>query len=117
MRLAFFNSLLRRALPPAAAMLLCACMTVPVIDHSRPGPCPMLTRELTLTVVEMRDAYKCGQVNDCLAVLALGSALFVASTVVSGSVVIVGNTLHWMERNGRCTNRVFTPPEATAAAL
>ena len=104
-------------LPLATPLLLSACVALPVIDYSRPIPCAMVTRELMLTVVEMRDAYRCQRADDCLAALALGSALFMASTVVSGSVVIVGNTLHWMESNGRCTNQTLTPPDATAAHL
>ena len=104
-------------LPATAVLLLSACMTVPVIVHNRPLPCPMVTRELTLTVLEMRDAYRCRLTDECLAVLALGTAVFVASTVVSGSLVIIGNTLHWMETYGRCTTQTFTPPEATAAQL
>ena len=101
----------------ALALLLSACVAVPVIDHRAPVPCPLVTRQLTLTVVEMQGAYRCQRTEECLASVVVGSALFAASTLVSGSVVIVGNTLHWMERNSRCTNQVFTPPEATAGTL
>ena len=97
--------------------LLSSCMMLPVIDHSLPIPCPMVTRQLTLTVVEVQGVYRCHRAEDCVANLVLGSAVFAASALVSGSVAIVGNTLHWMERNGRCTHQVFTPPEATAGTL
>ncbi len=112
-----FPGLCRRALPLALVPLLSACIAVPVIDHSRPVPCAMVTRELRLTVVELQDVYRCRRGDECLAALALGGAIFVASTVVSGSLVIVGNTLHWMETSGRCTDPAFTPHDAAAAPL
>lgn len=106
-----------RCTVPLATLLLSGCVALPAIDHSNPIPCAMVTRELKLTVVELQDVYRCRRGDECLAALALGTAVFAASTLVSGSLVIVGNTLHWMETNGRCTNQTFTPPEATAEHL
>ena len=43
-----------------------------------------------------------GYNDECLLV-----ALGVASTsyIVSGSIVVVGNTVHWIEKQGRCEDR------------
>lgn len=35
-----------------------------------------------------------------------GIAVPAGSFVVSGSIVLIGNTLHWLEYQGRCNNDV-----------
>ncbi len=39
---------------------------------------------------------------ECLLVLAPIVAISVGSLVVSGSIVVTGNTIHWLEKQGRC---------------
>lgn len=40
--------------------------------------------------------------GDPLSVVVLGSVVFGVTTVVSGSMVVMGNTIHYMEAQGRC---------------
>ena len=40
----------------------------------------------------------------CLAII-VGSAAI--STVISGSIVVVGNTIYWLEKQGRCDRADF----------
>lgn len=39
---------------------------------------------------------------ECLLVVAPIVAISVGSLVVSGSIVVTGNTIHWIEKQGRC---------------
>jgi len=39
---------------------------------------------------------------ECLLVVAPIVAISVGSLVVSGSIVVSGNTIHWIEKQGRC---------------
>ena len=39
---------------------------------------------------------------ECLLVMAPIVAISVGSLVVSGSIVVTGNTIHWLEKQGRC---------------
>jgi len=62
----------------------------------------MFTKELALSVeeIEMND---CGGGSDaaaCLFVWAVGVPT--VTLIASGSVVLVGNTLHWLEYHGAC---------------
>lgn len=77
--------------------------------------CEMLTRQMELKknqVVDLHNRNDCrGQKNHgaalCSITFGLGNALGAVlipavSYVVSGSYVLVGNTLHWMEYKTRC---------------
>jgi hypothetical protein len=46
----------------------------------------------------------CTQSRECLAAtLVIGAG----STLVAGSIVVVGNTAYWLERVGTCTAKAF----------
>jgi len=61
----------------------------------------ILTNKLTLEVTEMEDMDMCddGDFGGCVVALALIGPL---SFIVSGSVVLIGNTLHWSEYQLSC---------------
>jgi hypothetical protein len=88
--------------------------TVPEEDHD----CLLVTKSMTIdfkTSPEMIDeavdemvqalASDCHE-PECLLVLAPIVAISVGSLVVSGSIVVTGNTIHWMEKQGRCDDSV-----------
>jgi hypothetical protein len=87
-----------------ATTLLTSCLVLPKVDMNQPVPCPLVTRQVTLDVVQIAAIESC-RGDACLMQLATGSVIFVASAVVSGSVALVGNTLHWIERMGKCAGR------------
>lgn len=42
---------------------------------------------------------------ECLLIVPLGIfAVSATSLIVSGSIVVVGNTIHWIEKQGKCQN-------------
>lgn len=54
------------------------------------------------------DSTQLGQIRpncanaDCAGVLLVGGVVSAASAVISGSIVLVGNTVYWLEKRGRC---------------
>lgn len=80
---------------------LSGCAYYPAVTQSQSyaQECRMLTRQLTLdaTVINIRD---CGDTAESCLVLIVG--IPAATLVVSGSVVLLGNTLHWLEYHGHC---------------
>ncbi len=59
--------------------------------------CQMLTRELELETVQITQDGSCSG-NSCAVFIVIPASTF----IVSGSIVAIGNTLHWLERNGTC---------------
>jgi hypothetical protein len=89
----------------AAALIVAAsasaCVVVPVVDMRADVSCDLTTRQVTLDVQQIAALGGCYG-DACLAQLVVGGVVFATSLVVSGSVAIVGNTLHWIERVRKC---------------
>jgi hypothetical protein len=82
-------------------LALSACVVVPVVDRRAEVPCDMATRQITLDVQQIAALGGC-RGDECLAQLVVGGFVFATSLVVSGSVAIIGNTMHWIERARKC---------------
>jgi len=85
----------------AMLSLLQACVayprTTPDKDNSR---CELVTKRLRLATEE--SAYKvAGKIDPFSAIVSAG-LLYGVTVVVSGSVVLVGNTVHFLEKQGQC---------------
>ena len=81
-----------------------ACAVYPSLDTEAETTCDVFTRQLTLDMTDV-DISVCGNVNNgsgILICLGVSGAFFVTSAVVSGSVVVVGNTVNFLEQQGRC---------------
>ena len=96
---------LSRLVPVLAAGLLASgCVVVPVTRDSYDDDCKVATHHMELSTVQVKE------VAVCQTPLNLGGALCVlgavglatVSTVVSGSVVVVGNVAYWTERKAAC---------------
>jgi len=79
---------------------LIACAFVPKVDHKQQyaKSCEMYTKELTLDAVSL-GGLDCGGNSSCVVVASL---VPVTTFLVSGSIVLVGNTVHWLEYQGSC---------------
>lgn len=100
------NSYYRKLLVTTIIVLLLpACAIVPkVSEHQNyASTCKMLTRKLTLDIKEL-DIEDCSEntFGKCLVVYGIISPIL--TFVASGSVVVIGNTVHWLEYEGRCEN-------------
>lgn len=87
---------------------LSGCIVVPnTVSVYDPG-CQLMTRRVELQPVQVQVVESCGG-KECGAVLAAFGVVAVASTVVSGSIAVVGNVVFWMEEQGRCVRKAGPP--------
>ena len=97
--------LLKRILAIISPLFIYGCTFLPSVSEqqSYASECEMVTRELTLAS-EFFDLHGgCGtdaKAPACYLAVAIGVPA--VSFVVSGSIVLAGNTIHWLEYQGRC---------------
>lgn len=84
----------------SALMSINACAYVPITKPQldQDDSCHMLTNELELKEVQLIKSGNCAG-DACAAFIVVP----VSSFIVSGSIVLIGNTLHWLEKNGTCS--------------
>ena len=70
--------------------------------------CKLFTRnlDLELTDLELHDCHDTNELEACLVVY--GVIAPVLTFFVSGSIVLAGNTVHWLEYQGRCDESEFS---------
>ena len=86
-------------------LFLSSCMFVPKTTTEPDQQCKLVTKKVTLELKEVKGNIFRGCNNpSCIIVapLAAGVVLPAGSFIVSGSIVAVGNTIHWIEGQGRC---------------
>lgn len=81
----------------AAALVASGCFVPRQVEYYD-ADCNIVSRKMVLDNVQTVGVVNCSH-RECLAVI-LGVA--VASMIVSGSIVVVGNTVYWLEKQGRC---------------
>lgn len=93
-----------RAFLILSAFTIAGCVFVPRQATSFNEDCQIVQRHLKLDVALLTDKppTNCSKKDDCVAMLALYAGLAAGSAVVSGSIVMVGNTVYWLEEQGRC---------------
>jgi len=86
---------------------LISCTFYPKVVHDADNDrCQLSSNKLTLEVSVPSGGFHCnGASGDgaavCLAVVGIYS---ITTAVVSGSIVLIGNTAHWLEKQGKCTD-------------
>ena len=80
---------------------LAACLFVPETKAIKNNDCQLVTKKWSL---EFKKTDISGRVDGEILV-AIG-AVAVGSLVISGSVVVVGNTIHWLEQQGFCDDSI-----------
>ena len=76
--------------------------------------CQIVAREMVLDVTDPNASRTCGS-NGCVGQLVLEAAVLAASTVVSGSIVVAGNVVYWLERKRNCRAKQALPELAPPA--
>jgi hypothetical protein len=90
-----------------------SCLILPNFEENPQEQCKLVTKSWTLEIHELgreidcvgqcgdfvKGVVECGNSEDCIKFIAVVS---VGWTVVATSVVGVGNSVHWIEKNGRC---------------
>lgn len=97
-----------------AALIVTGCAVPKVVNNERDQQCNLVTREITIDFSDAGSQSAAqaignatGQCNQpaCLVVIPLAAlSIVVTSVVVSGSIAIAGNTLYWIEQQGKCDN-------------
>ncbi|MBI4809505.1 MAG: hypothetical protein HY799_11240 [Nitrosomonadales bacterium] len=83
------------------ALALSACVVVPVEDEIAASSCDTYTKSMSLKPVEVNLGRTNCHDEACLAVILAVSA---GSLIVSGSIVLTNNTIHWLEYQGSCSD-------------
>lgn len=80
-----------------------SCAFVPSSSPDQPYyyDCDMVTKKLTLKPTQMGELGDCddGGIAECIIMTGI---LSTAILIVSGSIVLLGNTLHWSEYKLKC---------------
>jgi|SRR5688572_33204290 len=95
------TSIAMRLFPALLALLLQGCVFVPRTTTAYDEKCDVDRRQMTLEAAQIGALGNCRQ-RDCAYVLVAFGAVAAASLVVSGSIVVVGNAVYWLERQGQC---------------
>jgi hypothetical protein len=80
-------------------LLLQACVMVPRTVHKLDPECGTVQRRMELEPVQMGSIAGCSN-EGCAVLLAAAGLATAASVVISGSIVMVGETVYWLERQG-----------------
>lgn len=91
--------MIRRARLGLAALLpaLAACVVVPRTEQVYDPDCRTLRRQMVLDVQQIGTLGHCHNEGCAAALVAIG-AVAAVTAVVSGSVVLVGNVVYWIEK-------------------
>jgi len=83
-------------------ILLPACAFYPKTQYSKDVErCDLAFKKLTMDVTS--SSIRCqGGGNSAGACVILAGVISGGSAIVSGSIVLVGNSLHWLEKQGKC---------------
>ena len=84
-------------------MFLGGCIFVPQTQTYYDAECKTETRQMTLVPAQLGHFGGGCQGRDCAYALVAIGAVAAASAVVSGSIVLVHNTVTWVEKQGKCT--------------
>jgi len=91
-----------------ASFCLSGCVAFPKIEPDQSARCKVTTKELGLYSASLEGDFIEGMLRHShspdggVSVLLGVGAIYSASFVVSGSVVLVGNTIDWLEQQGTC---------------
>ena len=99
------------AMAIAASLVVAGCVSTAREVEYYDAECEIQSRKMVLDVQRLGNL-NCTQSRECLATtLVIGAG----STLIAGSIVIVGNTVYWLERVGKCAarplNRIQSPFE------
>ncbi len=87
----------------SVAALLQACVAYPKQVHDKDiKRCDLVSKQYSLAVKRVDRDINISGSNDLFSILLVSGVVITASAVVSGSIVILGNTVHFLEKQGRC---------------
>lgn len=84
-----------------ASALLQACIYVPVTKEVYDTDCRVASKHMELEPVQIAAINHCSH-DQCVAILAAATVTATASAIISGSIVVAGNVVYWLEKQGQC---------------
>lgn len=81
--------------------LLSACLVVPRTVERYDPECQVVARHMDLETVQIGYISGCSN-QGCATLIVAAAATVTASAIISGSIVVIGNTVYWFEKQGRC---------------
>lgn len=88
--------------------LVAGCVVVPQTRAVYDPACGVATKRITLEMAVLPGFHQCHG-DGCVTLMVAAGVVTVASTVVSGSVAVVGNVLYWAERQAGCPRPAGVP--------
>lgn len=88
-------------LAPLLALVLGACVYVPRTVEIHDPECRIVARHMVLQEVQIAALVGCAN-EGCITLVVAAAATAAVSAVISGSIVVAGNTVYWFERRGQC---------------
>lgn len=95
------SSQFKRVLPSLCATLLSSCVVVPRTIEVYDPECRVVARHMDLQAVQIGYISHCAN-EGCAALIVAAAATATATAIISGSIVVIGNTVYWFEKQGRC---------------
>jgi hypothetical protein len=95
-------TLLRKSLVLLFAGSLTGCMVTTQVVQHYDDECHIVTKHVELNEPEFAGIGYCRNTANCIANLVGQGFMSAASVVISGSVVVVGNAVYWLEKQGQC---------------
>lgn len=88
---------------PSLLALTLSARVVPVVDRddALSNSCNTYTKSMSLKVLDENPNVRGCHDEECLAAALVISA---GSMLISGSIVLTGNTVHWLEYQGICSD-------------
>ena len=89
---------------------LSGCMFYPRVDHNQQAKCELVTKKLTIDridTVPVQTTARVGEPEELVGLLVGFAAFSAATAIVSGSIVITGNAINWLEQEGTCDDGVI----------
>ena len=85
----------------AAVVLLQACVFVPRTTQVFDLECRVVANHMVLQEVQLASIQRCAN-EGCIALIVSAGVATVASVIISGTIVVVGNIAYWFERRAGC---------------
>jgi len=86
------------------ALLLAGCVFVPRTSTHYNPDCEIDEHHMTLESYQVATIAGCAN-EGCVALLVTAGVISAASAVVSGSMVVTGNVVYWLEKKGGCLSQ------------
>ncbi|MDO6746578.1 hypothetical protein [Gilvimarinus sp. 1_MG-2023] len=85
----------------ALVALLTGCIYVPKVVHKYDSECQIMVRQAELEVSTVNHLLRC-EGERCAGALVSAGLVSTGSAIISGSIVLVSNTVYWFEKNIDC---------------